>query len=88
MVIVACPQVDASMPAPLRARVEPLLIARGADAMECRWEGTAETVEELFEALTAHVKERHAMRSWPPEYWVFIRSCIREVDAPADNQHN
>jgi|GEM_PF-4974046 len=41
MVKVICAEVDAAMPAPLHERVTALLIARGSDAMECRWEGSA-----------------------------------------------
>jgi predicted small metal-binding protein len=73
-------ELDAAMPAPLRERVAALLIARGSDAMECRSEGSAPSTQELLEAVTSHVKEPHAMRSWPPEYWVHVRACIRAVD--------
>ncbi len=80
MVKVTCAEVDEAMPAPLRARVEALLIERGSDAMECHWEGSASSAEELLEVVTDHVKEFHALRSWPPEYWVHIKACIRAMD--------
>jgi len=80
MVKVTCAEVDEAMPAPLRERVEALLIERGSDAMECHWEGTAPTAQELLEVITDHVKEAHALRSWPPEYWVHIKACIRTMD--------
>ena len=80
MMRVTCEEVDASMPEPLRHRIAELLVSRGSDAMECRWEGAAPSTDELFQMLTDHVKERHAMHSWPPEYWVHIKSCIRQAD--------
>lgn len=80
MVKVTCQEVDTSMPEPLRHQVSELLVARGSDAMQCDWEGGAPTTDELFQMLTDHMKEQHAMRSWPPEYWVYIKSCIRQAD--------
>ena len=77
---VSCEQVDASMSDRLRATVEDLLISRDSDALRCQWEGSAPSADALLEALTDHVREMHAMRSWPPEYWVHLRSCIQDVD--------
>lgn len=58
-----------------------LLIERGSDAMECHWEGSASSAEELLEVVTNHVKEFHTLRSWPPEYWwVHIKACIYAMD--------
>lgn len=80
MMQVSCEDVDASMPGPLRQRVMELLISRGSDAMQCGWVGSAATSEDLLELLTEHVQEQHAMRSWPPEYWVHVKACIRPAD--------
>lgn len=76
MLKVTCEEVDARMPAVLRERVAELLIERGV-SLECHWEGVVPSADELLQQLTEHVKDQHAMRSWPPEYWVHIRTCIR-----------
>lgn len=79
MLQLTCRAVDSAMPDALRQRVMELLIDRGSDVTECDWEGTAATREALLDDITAHVQVAHALRSWPPEYWVHIRSQIREV---------
>lgn len=80
MLKVTCVDVGAAMRPELRERVMDLLVDRGTAAAECAWEGVAASADALMDQLTDHVKAQHAMRAWPPEYWVHIRSCIRPVE--------
>ncbi len=81
MMRLTCQDVSMSMPPPLRERVEALLVERGGDnvVQTCYFEVTGETVDEVLEQATAHVKEVHALRSWPQEYWVHVKARIHSA---------
>lgn len=81
MMRLTCQDVSESMPGPLRQRVEALILQRGADNVvtQCDYEVLAPTVDEVLELATVHVKEMHALRSWPQEYWVHMRARIQPI---------
>ena len=45
----------------------------------CAWIGSGNTREDVLDAATEHVKAEHAVRSWPPEFWIYMRECIHEA---------
>lgn len=81
MMQVTCQDIATSMPAPLRTRVEALIVQRtGEDVVnECDYVARGASIEEVLELATEHVKTTHTLRSWPPEFWVHLRARIHEV---------
>jgi len=44
----------------------------------CDFTATAETMEELMQAATAHAREAHGMDSIPPELMPFVQAAVRD----------
>lgn len=81
MMQISCADVNAHMPAPLAQRMEALMTEMYGDYFPktCTWVATGETREQVIETATEHVRAEHAVRSWPPEFWVHMRECIHEA---------
>ena len=81
MLQVSCQDVSSRMPPPLLRRVSELMIQRTGEDITtvCEFIAQGETVDAVMDQVTAHVREQHALRSWPPEYWIHIRACIHQV---------
>lgn len=47
--------------------------------LECTWEGTAETEEELFELALAHGKEAHGITEASEELLGAMKAAVKDV---------
>jgi|GEM_PF-6754599 len=81
MLQVSCEVVNAHMPGPLAARMRALMIEMYGEyfVSSCTWVARGETRDEVLAIATEHVRAEHAVRSWPPEFWIHMRESIHEA---------
>ena len=81
MLQITCAEVNELMPPSLAKRMEALMVERYGEYLPvtCAWIGSGNSREDVLDAATEHVKAEHAVRSWPPEFWISMRECIHEA---------
>jgi predicted small metal-binding protein len=47
--------------------------------MDCAWEGTGETMNELLMKSAQHAKEAHNLASIPPEMMAKVQAAVKKV---------